>query len=69
MNARQLIAKRDAFDADAKRKCREIRILLPTIGARYGLSDDAFRVALNSALSQPVHAHACLKAIERSLKP
>lgn len=48
---------------------RAIRKLLPVIGARYGLSAGALRVAMNSALENAGSACACLKAIERSLVP
>ena len=67
--AKNYIRKREAPDAAEVRMQREIRVMLPAIGARYGLAGTALKFAMESALGTPAHAYACLSSIERSLGP
>ena len=71
MNVRQFIAKREALDANELRMCAYMRSVLPVIGPRFGLTGEALDIAMETSQSQLQisHAHACLKAIERSLVP
>ncbi len=69
MSARQFIKKRDALDAYQKRLRDEVRVMLPRVGAIYGLHGEALKFAMDAAIANVAHAHACLSAIERSLVP
>ena len=69
MTAKAFIQKRDRRCALDERRWAEVKVLLPKLGARYGLHGEALQFALENARASIAHSYECLKAIERSLVP